>query len=105
MSHYPIPMGTVQSRRPEPAILTANCRHARRNHALGLWAGGRLGLTGRALDTYTARLVAADALGDRTDSLVRQVMDDLRRVDPFISDREIRIRLKRFEQDAALAVA
>jgi hypothetical protein len=49
---------------------------ARRNKLLGLWAAGRMGLTGEAADTYAREVVEAEfAGGDR--HVVEKVCADL----------------------------
>jgi len=50
---------------------------ARSNKLLGLWAAGRLGLSGDAAASYATRLVT-DHLEDRTmDEVLEKVADDL----------------------------
>jgi len=52
---------------------------ARSNKLLGLWAAGRLGLSGDAAASYATRLVT-DHLEDRTmDEVLDKVADDLAR--------------------------
>jgi hypothetical protein len=50
--------------------------NARRNKMLGLWAAGKLGITGAEADAYAKEVIIAD-LEEGGDDQIRRTMDEL----------------------------
>jgi hypothetical protein len=76
---------------------------ARRNRLLGLWAAGRLGLSGDAASAYAREAVIAFAEGGEA-ALVRKVTSDFAAKGPAITPEEIRARLEEFLAEAIAQV-
>ena len=63
---------------------------ARRNKLLGLWAAGKLGITGPAADAYAKEVVAADFEEAGDDDVLRKVHKDFEAKSVAVSDADIR---------------
>ena len=50
---------------------------ARRNHLLGVWAGGLMGLAGDGLAHYAEALMGVDVTNPGDDHLLKKIDDDL----------------------------
>jgi hypothetical protein len=73
---------------------------ARRDKRLGLWAAGKLGLTGAAAEDYAARIVATEIEKDSAGQILKAIRADFDRAGIAISDLEIRKQM-----DTLLAAA
>lgn len=72
----------------------------RRDRAIGLWAGERMGLTGEALAAYAQSVVRADLKEPGDDDVMQKVLADLAEKDVECLPHELRERM-----DALLAAA
>lgn len=63
---------------------------ARRNKLLGLWAAGKMGLTGEAADAYAKEVVKADFEEAGDDDVLRKVKGDLEAKGVAQSEHQIR---------------
>ena len=63
---------------------------ARRNKLLGLWAAGKMGLTGDAAEAYSKEVVAADFEEAGDEDVYRKVSGDLDAKSIGVSEQEIR---------------
>ncbi|MDQ0509326.1 DUF1476 domain-containing protein [Ancylobacter amanitiformis] len=64
--------------------------HARRNRALGLWAAGKLGLTGEEADAYARTLIEADLEEAGDDDVFRKLKADFEAKSLDVSEHRIR---------------
>jgi hypothetical protein len=64
--------------------------NARRNKLLGLWAAGKLGLTGAAAESYAKEVVAADFEEAGDADVFRKIRQDLDAKGIAESDHQIR---------------
>jgi hypothetical protein len=64
--------------------------NARRNKLLGLWAAGKMGLSGPAADAYSKELVVADFEEAGDDHVLRKVSKDFKAKGVAESDQQIR---------------
>jgi hypothetical protein len=64
--------------------------NARRNKLLGLWAAGKMGLSGPAADAYSKELVVADFEEAGDDHVLRKVSKDFKAKDVAQTDQQIR---------------
>jgi hypothetical protein len=73
---------------------------ARRNKLLGLWAAGRMGLTGGAAEAYAREVVAAEFErgGDR--HVVEKVVGDLAAKGAAVTAAQIQFELDHFAEEA-----
>ena len=62
---------------------------SRRNKLLGLWAAGKLGLSGAASESYVNDLLALEVRGARDQDIARKLHDDLSAHGVAISDHLI----------------
>jgi len=67
---------------------------ARRNKLLGLWAAGKMGLTGDAADAYAKTVVIADLEEAGDDDVFRKVSGDLAENGAGVSDNEVRSQMQ-----------
>jgi len=67
---------------------------ARRNHLLGLWAGGLMGLTGDDLALYTGTVLSADLAEPGDDDVVRKIEDDFVAAQIEQNDPDIRAKME-----------
>jgi hypothetical protein len=63
---------------------------ARRNKLLGLWAAGKLGISGEAADAYAKEVVKADFEEAGDDDVFRKVRKDFDAKSVDVSDHQIR---------------
>ena len=63
---------------------------ARRNKLLGLWAAGKMGITGEAADAYAKEVVKSDFEEAGDDDVFRKVKGDLAAKGVELSDHQIR---------------
>jgi hypothetical protein len=63
---------------------------ARRNKLLGLWAAGKLGLSGADADAYAKEVVVADFEEAGDDDVLRKIHKDFEAKGVKITDQEIR---------------
>ena len=69
---------------------------------LALWAGGRLGMTGDALETYAREMVAADILNPAAEATIERIADVL--APKGIGKDEVHRMMEKFMAAADLAV-
>ncbi len=63
---------------------------ARRNRLLGLWAAGKLGLSGDAAGAYAKEIVTAEFGEGGDDAVVRKVLGDLAAKGIAVTETQIR---------------
>jgi hypothetical protein len=63
---------------------------ARRNKLLGLWAAGKMGVTGADADAYAKEVVKADFAEAGDEDVYRKVKADLDAKSSGVSEKEIR---------------
>ena len=63
---------------------------ARRNKLLGIWAAGKLGLSGAAADAYAKEVVAADFEEAGDNDVLRKVRKDFDGKSVAVADADIR---------------
>ena len=63
---------------------------ARRNRLLGMWAAGKLGISGDAASAYAKEIVAAEFSEGGDDAVVRKVMGDLAAKGIAVTESQIR---------------
>jgi len=66
---------------------------ARRNRLLGLWAAGKLGMSGDAANAYAREVVAAEFSEGGDAAVARKLMSDLAAKGIAISEDEIRTQM------------
>jgi hypothetical protein len=76
--------------------------HARRNKLVGLWAAGKLGLTGSAAESYASNIVTIDLDKPDSDRVFGQIRKDFDEKGIDQSDHQIR---RTMEESLAKAVA
>jgi hypothetical protein len=74
--------------------------NARRNQRLGLWAAGKLGISGDAAEAYAKGIVAADFEKPGDADVVAKVLGDLKGKGVAVSEAQVRDEMKRLA-DAA----
>jgi hypothetical protein len=79
--------------------------NARRCKLIGLWAAGKMGLSGDDAEAYAKDVVAADFEKPGQDDVVEKLLKDLTAKGIDISDHMIRIEMERFYQEAVKQVA
>ncbi|MFA5122906.1 DUF1476 domain-containing protein [Zavarzinia sp.] len=67
---------------------------ARRNKLLGLWAAGKLGLSGEAADAYAKEVVVADFVEAGDEDVIRKVLGDFKAKGLDLTDRHIRMEIE-----------
>jgi hypothetical protein len=67
---------------------------ARRNHLLGLWAGGLMGLTGDDLALYTGTVLSADLAEPGDEDVVRKIARDFLAAHIEQKDHDIRAKME-----------
>ena len=77
---------------------------ARRNKRLGVWASGKLGLSGDAVQAYIKNIHQAD-LADGDDDVFRKLKADFAAKPVPITDDEIRSTIAEFYAQAARELA
>ena len=66
---------------------------ARRNRALGRWAGEKLGLSGEALETYVLEVMRADLKEKGDDDVLQKVLQDFAAKEVDVPASEVRVRM------------
>jgi len=77
---------------------------ARRNRLLGLWAAGKLGISGEAATTYAKEVVASEFSEGGDAAVVRKLMNDLAAKGIAIAETEIRTKMSEFLVQAVAQV-
>jgi hypothetical protein len=77
---------------------------ARRNKLLGLWAAGKMGITGAAAEAYAQEVVAADFEKPGDDDVVDKVAADLKAKGLPADAANVRAELERLSQTAKTQV-
>ena len=77
---------------------------ARRNKMLGLWAAGKLGLSGPAADSYANEVVAADFERPGDDDVIEKVVGDFKAKGLAADAASMRAELDRFAKMAKAQV-
>lgn len=72
---------------------------ARRNHLLGLWAAGRLGLDGGSGEAYAREIIDAQ-FGHGDQGILAKLSADLGARDPSMTEQRIRFELAHFTEEA-----
>ena len=73
---------------------------ARRNHMLGLWAAGLLGLTGEAAQAYAKEVVAVQFEPQGDQRVVGKIAGDLAAKDATITPARVQFELEHFAAQA-----
>ena len=69
---------------------------SRRNKLLGEWAGGKLGLSGQALDDYVRAVRKADLAEKGDEDVFRKVRKDFDEKGVQVTDTEVRLAIVDF---------
>ncbi len=77
---------------------------ARRNRLLGLWAAGKLGMTGDAATDYAKEVVAADFEEAGDTDVLRKVAGDFAKKGVAISEADVRAQMSELMAVAAAQV-
>jgi hypothetical protein len=77
---------------------------ARRNRLLGLWAAGKLGISGDAANAYAKEIVAAEFSQGGDAAVVRKVMDDLAAKGIAITEAQVRTEMTELMAQAVAQV-
>jgi hypothetical protein len=77
---------------------------ARRNRLLGLWAAGKLGISGDAANAYAKEIVAAEFSEGGDAAVIRKVMGDLAAKGVAITEAQIRNQMTELMAQAAAQV-
>ncbi len=73
---------------------------ARRNKLLGLWAAGKMGLSGEAAEAYAKEVVKADFEEKGDEDVFRKVKADLDAKNAGVSEHQIRREMETLLQTA-----
>lgn len=73
---------------------------ARRNKLLAVWAGGKMGIEGAALEDYIKSVRRADLSEAGDDDVFRKVRDDLKAKSVAVTDVEIRTAMQDYLAEA-----
>jgi hypothetical protein len=77
---------------------------ARRNRLLGMWAAGKLGLTGDAATAYAKEVVAADFEEAGDGDVVRKVLGDLTAKGIALTEPQLRVTMDELMAAAVMQV-
>ena len=77
---------------------------ARRNRLLGLWAAGKLGISGDAANAYAKEIVAAEFSEGGDAAVVRKVMGDLAAKGIAITEAQVRTEITELMTQAVAQV-
>ena len=77
---------------------------ARRNRLLGLWAAGKLGISGDAANAYAKEIVAAEFSEGGDAAVIRKVMGDLAAKGIAITEAQVRTEMTGLMAQAAAQV-
>lgn len=69
--------------------------HARRNRLLGVWAAGKLGMTGPSIDAYVQKIIEV-SLKDSDEGVFQKVRTDFDTAGVEQSDHQIRRQMEEF---------
>ena len=69
---------------------------ARRNHHLGLWAAGEMGLAGPAAETYAQTVIQAELAKDGDEAVIRKIDQDFKVANIARTENLIRRRMDEF---------
>lgn len=78
--------------------------HARRNRMLGLWAAGKLGLSGEAADTYAKSVIEADLEEAGDEDVYRKLKTDFDAKGLDISEHRLRRTMDEFLTEAITSI-
>lgn len=78
--------------------------YARRNKLLGVWAAGQMGLTGAAVDAYSAEVVASDFEKPGEEDVFEKLRKDFDAKGIAVTDHTIRRQMADFLVTAALQI-
>ena len=73
---------------------------ARRNKLLAIWAGGKMGIEGAALEDYIKSVRKADLAEAGDDDVFRKVQGDLKAKSIAVTDTEIRVAMQEYLAEA-----
>lgn len=73
---------------------------ARRNKLLAVWAGGKMGITGEALDAYIKEVRKADLAAAGDDDVFQKVKGDFATKGVALADAELRKQMDEFLAEA-----
>ncbi len=79
--------------------------NARRDRILGMWAAGKLGITGEAALDYAAAVVLSDLEKPGDDDVIAKVLHDFKKSGVAIDEAGIRAELERCQHQAKEQVA
>jgi hypothetical protein len=68
----------------------------RRNRMLGVWAAGRMGLSGAHVDEFTKAVVRSDFEMPGDEDVLRKVFEDLKGSGVSVTEGEIRMKMAEF---------
>jgi hypothetical protein len=74
--------------------------HARRNRLFGVWAAGKMGISGAEMDAYAKDVVAADFQRPGDGDVIEKVQNDLAAKGVRLSDEQLKDELRRLEAEA-----
>jgi hypothetical protein len=74
--------------------------NARRNKLLGLWAAGKLGLSGDAAETYAKEVVSADFEKPGDADVVAKVLGDFQAKGVNVAEPQLRDEMNRLANEA-----
>jgi hypothetical protein len=77
---------------------------ARRNRLLGLWAAGKLSISGDAANAYAKEVVAAEFSEGGNAAVIRRVMGDLAAKGIAITEAEVRTKMAELMAEAIAQV-
>ena len=66
---------------------------ARRNRLLGLWAAGKLAISGEAANAYARDIVASEFIEGGDAAVIRKVLDDLLAKGVAMTDAQVRSQM------------
>jgi hypothetical protein len=72
--------------------------HARAHKLLGLWAAGKMGLSGAQAEEYAALIVTVDMAKANPQHLFKKIKNDLFDKNVHISDHDIHAEIHRLEE-------
>lgn len=78
---------------------------ARRNKLLGLWAAGKVGLSGDAAEAYAKTVVAADFDQPGEEDVFAKVMADLKAKNASVTEADLRKQMAVLREEARKQIA
>ena len=73
---------------------------ARRNKLLGLWAAGKMGVTGAEAEAYAKEVVSADFQKPGEDDVVEKIVGDTKAKGGAVTDADVRREMDRLMAEA-----